>query len=126
MCSSKFCKIHEIRRNYGISCSKSIEIYAEAVVRRCSLKKMFLEISQNSQENTCARVSFLNNLPQACNLFKKESLVQVFTCEFYEISKNTFSYGTPPVVALYMGISTQNCLKILKKWMNFHRHFQNK
>ena len=24
----------------------------------CSVKKLFLEISQNSQENTCARVSF--------------------------------------------------------------------
>ena len=30
----------------------------EAVVRRCSVKKMFLEISQNLQENTCARLSF--------------------------------------------------------------------
>ena len=30
----------------------------ETVVQRCSLKKVFLEISQNSQENTCARVSF--------------------------------------------------------------------
>ena len=34
----------------------------EAVARRCSSKKVFLEISQNSQENTCARVSFLINL----------------------------------------------------------------
>ena len=30
----------------------------EAVVRRCSVKKVFLNISQNSQENTCAWVSF--------------------------------------------------------------------
>ena len=30
----------------------------EAVVQRCSVKKVFLQISQNSQENTCARVSF--------------------------------------------------------------------
>ena len=29
-----------------------------AVARRCSVKKVSLEISQNSQENTCARVSF--------------------------------------------------------------------
>ena len=29
-------------------------IISEAVVRRCSVKKLFLEISQNSQENTCA------------------------------------------------------------------------
>ena len=40
---------------------------------------MSLEIPQNSQENTCARVSFLN----------KETLAQVFSCEFWEIFKNT-------------------------------------
>ena len=65
----------------------------EAVVQRCSVKKVFLEISQNSQENTCARVSFL------IKFIKKETLAQVFSCEFYEISKNTFSYRTPPVAA---------------------------
>ena len=27
---------------------------------------------------------------EACNFIKKESLPQVFTCEFYENSKNTF------------------------------------
>ena len=31
----------------------------EALVLRCSVEKVFLEISQNSLENTCARVSFL-------------------------------------------------------------------
>ena len=30
----------------------------EVVARRCSVKKVFLNISQNSQENTCDRVSF--------------------------------------------------------------------
>ena len=34
----------------------------EAVAKRYSVKKVFLEISQNSQENTCARVSFLIKL----------------------------------------------------------------
>ena len=34
----------------------------EAVVQRCSVKKMFRETSQNSQENTCARVSLLNKV----------------------------------------------------------------
>ena len=34
--------------------------------QRCSMKKVFLEISQNSQKNTCARASFLIKL-QACN-----------------------------------------------------------
>ena len=31
---------------------------SEAVAKRCCLKQVFLEISQNSQENTCGRVSF--------------------------------------------------------------------
>ena len=31
--------------------------FAEAIVRRCSVKKVYLEISQISQENTCARDS---------------------------------------------------------------------
>ena len=30
----------------------------EIVVQSCSVKKVFLEISQNPQENTCARISF--------------------------------------------------------------------
>ena len=28
--------------------------------------------------------------PQACNFIKKETLAQVFSCEFCEISNNTF------------------------------------
>ena len=37
-------------------------LVTEAVVRRCSIKKVFLEIPQNSQENTCAGGSFLITL----------------------------------------------------------------
>ena len=37
---------------------ESFKQYPQAVVLRCSVKKLFLEISENSQENTCARVSF--------------------------------------------------------------------
>ena len=33
--------------------------HSEAVVQMCSVKKVFLEIAQNSQENTCTRDSFL-------------------------------------------------------------------
>ena len=35
---------------------------AEAAAQRCSVKKVLLEISQSSQENTCARVYFLIKL----------------------------------------------------------------
>ena len=34
----------------------------EAVARRCSVRKVFLEILQNSQENTSPRVTFLIKL----------------------------------------------------------------
>ena len=40
----------------------------EGVAQTCSIKNLFLEISQNSQENTCARVSFLIKL-QAVGCF---------------------------------------------------------
>ena len=36
-------------------------------------------------------------LPQAYNFIKKETLAQVFSCEFWEIFKNTFFQRTPPV-----------------------------
>ena len=39
-----------------------LSLYVEALVRRCSVEKVFLEISQISQEKTCARVSFLIKL----------------------------------------------------------------
>ena len=88
---------------------------------------MFLEISQNSQENTFARVSFLIKW-QAW----KETLAQVFSCEFYKISKNTFSYRTPPVAAfesvvyILRALSRKNrseskklCFYLIADWINF-------
>ena len=51
-------------------CINMYLLTAEAVVWRCSVKKMFLEIS------------------------KKETLAQVFSYEFCEISKNTFFHRT--------------------------------
>ena len=77
-------------------------MFPTTVVWRCSVKKVLLEISQNSQENTRARDSFLIKLQAwawACNFIKRESLARVFSCEFCEISKNTFFYRTPPVAA---------------------------
>ena len=59
--------------------------------RRCSEERVFWEIPQNSQENACARASFLIKLQgSSCNFTKKEALEQMFSCEFCELSKNTF------------------------------------
>ena len=43
--------------------------FSEAVSLKCSGKKLFLEISQNSHENTRARTSFLIKLQEACSFF---------------------------------------------------------
>ena len=42
--------------------NKEKELEAETVSQMCSVKKVFLKISQNLQENTCTRVSFLIKL----------------------------------------------------------------
>ena len=43
------------------------------------------------QKIKIAKVEILLKLrPKACNFDKKDSLAEVFSCEFYEISKNTF------------------------------------
>ena len=52
-------------------------------------RKGVLRSFQNSQKNTCAQSLFS----------QKETLAQVFFCEFCKISKNTFFYGTPPGAA---------------------------
>ena len=62
------------------------EIVIEAVVRRCYVKKVFLEILQNSQENTCARRSFLIKL-------YAWDLAQMFSCQFCEILRKPFFIG---------------------------------
>ena len=54
---------------------------SEAVARRCSVEKVYCKIPQNSQENTCSRVSFFNKVNK---LYQKRDS----GCEFCEISKN--------------------------------------
>ena len=44
-------------------------------------------------------VFYRKGVPRVCNFIKKETLAQVFSCEFCEISKNTFFHRTPPVAA---------------------------
>ena len=69
----------------------------KAVAWTCSVKKVFLQISENSQEKTCARVSFLIKLEAPEILLKKEALAQVFSCEFYEISHLVVAPETRPL-----------------------------
>ena len=56
---------------------------SETATRGVLCKKVSLETLQNLQENTCTRAHFLIKL-------QVSGLVQVFSCKFCEISKNTF------------------------------------
>ena len=49
----------------------------EAVIQRCSIKKVFLKILQNLQENPCARIPFLINLQFKKRLWQRCSPVNI-------------------------------------------------
>ena len=70
--------------------------FRNSVVRRCSVKKMFLKISQNSQENTCARASFSIKL-QASGLqlhLKRDSGTVIFLLILRNFQERLFSQTT--------------------------------
>ena len=64
--------------------------FSEAVVQKCSVKKVFLEIFQNSQENTCARVSFLIKLQACVTLLKKRLWHRCFPVNFAKFLRTPF------------------------------------
>ena len=82
---------------------------------------MFLEISQNSQH--------LCQSSQACIFIKKETLAQVFSCEFCELSRNTFLQNTTKRLLLESQIwislnrpqisRIQGSLETFNTWINF-------
>ena len=76
---------------------KYLSLHPEAVAWKCSVKKVFQRISQNSQENTRVRTSFLMKLQQvsACNFISKDTPAQVFSCEFYEIVEHGYPDNCP-------------------------------
>ena len=64
---------HNIANQNRSTISKKVTVIGDSIVTEpvaqlCSVKNVFLEILQNLQKNTCARVS------------KKETLVQVISC----------------------------------------------
>ena len=86
-------------------------LYTEAAIQRCFFK-VFWKSSQNSQEGTCARVSFTVKLQgSALQLYLKDTLSQVFCCEVF---KHNFFKKTPTVAA-----SVCNIAEIIE-WV---RHF---
>ena len=68
-----------------------IQFISEAVVRKCSVRKVFLQISKNSHENTCVRVSFLID---SVNLFKKRLWYRCFPVNFAKFLGRPFLQKT--------------------------------
>ena len=56
---------------------------------------------------------------QACNFMKEESLAQVSSYEFHEISRSTFSYKTP-LVAASVSLFKRRKVSALVKMGKFH------
>ena len=73
---------------------QSSGVFCEKGVLRNFLKFTGKQVCQSLFFNKVADLR-----PQACNFIKKETLAQVFSCEFCQISKNTFFNRTPLVVA---------------------------
>ena len=81
------------------------ETFTHWVQVRSSCPDVFCEkgVLRNFEKFTgkhlCQSLFFSKVAGVACKFFQKEALAQVFSCEFCEISKNTFFYRTPLVAA---------------------------
>ena len=64
--------------------------YLKSSHQRCSLKKGVLRnFAKLTGKHLCQSLFFNKVAGAACNFIKKETLSQVFSCEFCDISKNT-------------------------------------
>ena len=62
-------------------------LWIKTIAQRYSVKKVFLEILKNSQEDTCARVSFFNKV---ATLLKKRLLHRCFPVNFSKFLRAPF------------------------------------
>ena len=67
----------------------------ERWIQNCSVKKAFIKISQNSQENTCAKVSFsVKCRLQPATLLKRKPQQKCFRINFANFSRTFFLRNT--------------------------------
>ena len=75
-------------------------IITETVAQRCHVKKFSQKFHKIYMKTPVPESLFSE--AESCNFIKKETLAQVFSCEFCKIAKNTFSHRTPPVATSVM------------------------
>ena len=76
-------------------------IFAEHFSRRRELMQKLPELlfKQSIRDDLQNTEAVVQSWPKACNFIRKETLTQVFSCQFCEIFKNTFFRRTPLVAA---------------------------
>ena len=94
------------------NCNFMTKELRKAILNSSKLRNKFLKPRNKKskrrfirQRNFCVQKA----QPQTCNFIEKETPTQVFSCEFYEISKKTLFYIIPPVAA---SVATTDLLKI--------------
>ena len=71
-------------------------------------KGVFRNFAKLTGKHLCQSLFFNEVVGQACNFIKKETLAQMFSCEFCEISNNTVFYRAPPVAASVVRRNTKH------------------
>ena len=90
----KFLKKYSFSQNGKSLNQHQKQSFRDVLSKRCSQK--FNKIHRKTR----GRLSFLIKLQgSACSFINKETLAQVFSYEFWEISKNTFLHRAPLVAA---------------------------
>ena len=87
--------------------------WSEAVAQRCYVIKVFLKMLRNSQDDACARASFLIKLQAS------ETLTQVFFLWILQIFLRNLFYRTPLVAASEW---SQHCITNSTKSIDLFRY----
>ena len=93
------------------------DISATIPIHRSSCQEVFCKKGAHGNFPKFKRKHLRHSLffNKVAALLKKETMAQVFSCEFCEISKNNFSYRTPSVAAsVYTMILTAVSYYLLK------------
>ena len=85
----------------NLAITKAHVFGAPSVARRyVSMRVLIFTTPKGTLQDLYKSISLtLNTEAVACNFIEKETLAQVFSCEFYEIFKNNFFYRITPVAA---------------------------
>ena len=85
------CRLTHVKMYVKMTFLLMLNLTTEAVVQRCSLKKGVLRNFTKFTGRYLCQSLFFSKVadlsPESCNFIKKETLAQVFSCEFCEISK---------------------------------------